>query len=496
MDIEWRPPQQPNGRILSYIISYKPAGNSSSRFEQIILDSSQLNFTLRNLKSSTDYIIGLRAKTQAGDGVQKLLQIKSGVPPELPEPPRAIVLRTIGQTSVELEFIPGYNGKTSIHKWLVEALIVFDSKYNGSKWHPVFEKSNAPNATKLLVDNLKPFTNYTLRMYAKNVKGISKPSQPTEVFQTLADVPSYTPEYLSARVKSLFVNTTRPSNIDILVKWSPIPTSKWNGIPFGYVLFVNECLTNVTNKIEIKFNKFKQTSYLIKGLGAYKCYKIGISAWNSVGLGPRTTEENFLVLNRTSQSRPSNYTYNVNLYNLNSTCIKVIWSGLDKAYWSGVLTGYLVRYQPVDQPVYKNDTSMEIINYFDYEDSDEYMADNDLVFLSNYKPKEVFFRLTSQNENDNSFETYLNGLISYTNYKIEILACTRAGCGQPSLPVSIRTLDYLPSRPMDLNFPSVNLTSVKLEWKPPRYPNGILSSYRIRYILKKIYTKLHGLIYT
>lgn len=135
------------------------------------MDASQTTFTLHNLKSSTEYIIGIRAKTQAGDGVQKLLQIKSGVPPELPEPPKAIVVRTIGRTSVELEFIPGFNGKTSINKWIVEALIVFNADLNASKWYVVYEKSNAPNATKLTVDNLRPFTNYTLRMFAKNVKG-------------------------------------------------------------------------------------------------------------------------------------------------------------------------------------------------------------------------------------------------------------------------------------------------------------------------------------
>jgi protein sidekick len=146
--------------------------SNSTKFSQIIVDSSQTTFTLHNLKSSTEYLIGIRAKTQAGDGIQKILQIKSGVPPELPEPPRAIVVRSIGRTSVELEFIPGYNGKTSINKWIVEALIVFNAEFNNSKWYVVYEKSNAPNATKLTVDNLKPFTNYTLRMFAKNVKGL------------------------------------------------------------------------------------------------------------------------------------------------------------------------------------------------------------------------------------------------------------------------------------------------------------------------------------
>lgn len=136
LEIEWCAPMQQNGRILSYVISYRPVNSISTttkfnkstsiqqpKFEHI----TQNNFTLKNLKLSTEYLIGIRAKTQAGDGQTKLTQIKSGVPPELPEPSKAIVIRTISNTFVELEFIPGFNGKTSISKWIVEALVVLNS---------------------------------------------------------------------------------------------------------------------------------------------------------------------------------------------------------------------------------------------------------------------------------------------------------------------------------------------------------------------------------
>lgn len=97
----------------------------------------------------------------------------------------------------------------------------------------------------------------------------------------------------------------------------------------------------------------------------------------------------------------------------------------------------------------------------------------------------VFYRITGQNERDFYFDTVLSSLLSHCTYKVEISACTRAGCGQPSLPVSIRTLDTLPARPLDLHFPYVNSTSVALEWSPPRYPNGQLAAYRVRYCLKR-----------
>jgi hypothetical protein len=229
---------------------------------------------------------------------------------------------------------------------------------------------------------------------------MSAASQSTEVFQTLADVPSATSTYLSARLKSPYINTTRANNINVLIKWSPIPSSKWNGIPLGYVLFVSECdqpsissTSNATKsaptRIEIKYSKYRSTSYLMRSLAAHKCYRFNIAAWNNVGLGSLRHED--LVLNRTSQSKPSNYTYNVNLYTINSTAIRVTWSKLDQAYANGLLTGYLIRYQPVHNTIQKADINDSVINYYDYsEPNNDENGDNDLIYMSNYKPKEVY----------------------------------------------------------------------------------------------------------
>lgn len=514
IDIEWKPPVQPNGRILAYIISFRPVLNNSQssppvKFEHVIVDAGQLNFTLRNLKSSTEYMLGIRARTQAGDGVQKLMQIKSGVPPELPEPPKAIVVRQIGQTWVELEFIPGYDGKTSINKWIVQALVVYNHNERSdslnetiasSKWKLVYEKSNAPNATKLLVENLKPFTNYTLRMLARNVKGVSQPSLATEVFETLADVPASTPDHLSARFNHLYASTTKSNDLDVLIKWTPIASEKWNGVPFGYVIFVDDCESTNTvssqRRHEIKYDKFRPCEYWLRSLSSYQCYRVSMSAWNSVGLGPKTPVDNQLVLNRTSQSRPSNYTYQVNLYSMNSSSVRVVWSPLDAKYHNGILIGYKIRYQPTDTKTINSTDEesgdREVISYYDNDDSNsENNYDNDLVLMSMYRAKETFYRVDSESNrrisktSSDMHETVLSNLLSYTSYKIEIAACTRAGCGQLSLPVSIRTQEYLPSRPIDLHFPAVNLTSVRLAWKAPRYPNGELLGFRVRYILKR-----------
>lgn len=451
----------------------------------MVLDASQHVYTLKNLQQSTEYLIGIKAKTKAGDGQIKYTQIKSGVPPELPEPPKAIVLRTIGNTFVELEFIPGYSGKTSISRWIVEALIVMDSEdyqnyinystLNANsnstssyfKWHRIYERSNAPNATKLTVDNLKPFTNYTLRMYSQNVKGISGASVPTELFQTRSDVPSVSPEYLGARLHTLYAATSKPADINVTVKWSPIPTSTWNGIPHGYVLQVKECGTNwppSNRTIRIGFNQLKQTVYQLHGLKSFQCYEIRMCAWNSVGLGPWTKPDNILKINRTSESRPSLAPASVNLYSINASCIKVVWQRLKPTteLTNGALIGYKIKYTA--------ESSERSNELFVEKEIESVMAVDD----TNKKMNLVTTQLV-----------YIHRLLSFTNYHIEIAGCTRAGCGVYSSPVSLRTNEYLSSEPVNLHFPFVNLTSVQLAWLAPVHPNGALSTYRVRYILKR-----------
>lgn len=181
-------------------------------------------------------------------------------------------------------------------------------------------------------------------------------------------------------------------------------------------------------------------------------------AWNNVGYGP-WSDKTFRI-EHTSESRPSIGPSNVNLYSINSSCIKVVWSKMKPNTTSGILIGYSITYSPETNSTRKS------------------------IFISNNSN-----RLLIDNTNKKITESliqsiYLTGLLSFTNYNVEISACTRAGCGITSSPVSLRTSEYLPSKPLKVHFKHVNQTSVQINWQPPKYPNGILNTYRIRYILK------------
>nr|1WIS_A Chain A, KIAA1514 protein [Homo sapiens] len=114
--------------------------------------------------------------------------ISSGVPPELPGPPTNLGISNIGPRSVTLQFRPGYDGKTSISRWLVEAQVGVVGE--GEEWLLIHQLSNEPDARSMEVPDLNPFTCYSFRMRQVNIVGTSPPSQPSRKIQTLQSGPS------------------------------------------------------------------------------------------------------------------------------------------------------------------------------------------------------------------------------------------------------------------------------------------------------------------
>lgn len=114
---------------------------------------------------------------------------------ERPGPPRYLGISNIQARTVVLQFDQGYNGRTSISNWIVEAK---EEETAVGFWRKIYEISK-PDATDILVKNLHPFTNYKLRIIAVNVVGPSEPSLPSRVFQTMQDTPEVPPGSLTVR---------------------------------------------------------------------------------------------------------------------------------------------------------------------------------------------------------------------------------------------------------------------------------------------------------
>jgi protein sidekick len=71
-------------------------------------------------QATTHYRFEVSAHTSVGKGPSTSATIQSGVEPVLPGPPSHLAVTNIEAFSVVLQFTPGFDGNSSIIKWIVE----------------------------------------------------------------------------------------------------------------------------------------------------------------------------------------------------------------------------------------------------------------------------------------------------------------------------------------------------------------------------------------
>lgn len=72
-------------------------------------------------------------------------------------------------------------------------------------------------------------------------------------------------------------------------------------------------------------------------------------------------------------------------------------------------------------------------------------------------------------------------LDKYTEYRIQILAFNPAGDGPRSKSITVKTLQGLPSAPVNLRFTDITMNSLKVSWDPPKKRNGDIIGYIVTY---------------
>jgi len=79
------------------------------------------------LQPTTHYTFQVAAWTSVGMGVVKTTTIQSGIEPVLPSPPTRLGVSNIEAFSVVLQFTPGFDGNSSITKWIVQVISLNNS---------------------------------------------------------------------------------------------------------------------------------------------------------------------------------------------------------------------------------------------------------------------------------------------------------------------------------------------------------------------------------
>ncbi|XP_043956286.1 protein sidekick-2 isoform X1 [Gambusia affinis] len=428
LKVSWKEPQEKNGILTGYRISWEEFNRTNTRVTHYLPNLTQ-EYKVTGLTALTTYTIQVAAMTSKGQGQLSSSTISSGVPPELPGPPTNLAISNIGPRSVNLQFKPGYDGKTSISRWLVEAQIGIIGE--NEEWLMVQELANEPDARSLEVLDLNPYTFYRFRMRQVNIVGTSPPSQPSRKIQTLQAPPDISPANVTLRTAS---------ETSLWLRWVPLPEWEYNGNPdfVGYRIQYFKAGSKGGVLSHVIMDRLER-EFTIEDLEEWTEYEVRVQAVNGIGSGPWSQA----VHGRTRESVPSSGPTNVSAFATTSSSILVRWGEVQEADRNGLILGYKVVYKEKD-----SDTAPH------------------------------FWAV----EGNNSHSVQLTGLGKYVLYEIQVLAFTRIGDGRSSSPPILeRTLDDVPGPPVGILFPEVRTTSVRLIWQPPAQPNGIILAYQITY---------------
>lgn len=404
LTLQWSKPTEINGILTGYQVKYRMKDSTDTKVVNLTEHESSLYVT--QLKALTHYWFEVVAWTAKGAGKTKTASIQSGIEPVLPEPPITLALSNIEAFSVVVQFTPGFDGNSSITKWIVEAQTA-----RNDQWFKIFEISE-PDASTLTVNGLSPYTQYKLRIISRNIVGDSAPSEPTKDFQTLQAKPKHAPYNVTVRAMS---------SSELRVRWIPLQQAEWFGNPKGYNIsyrIIEDSKTGNNESVNILIEDSTSNSYILKNLEEWSLYEIVVTACNEVG----PSVESPPALERTREAVPSSGPLRVDANATSSTTIVVRWSEVPKKAQNGQIEGFKVFYGAPGTP------GIPVLQ------------------------KKI--------ANNKTFTTTLTELKKFVIYHIQVLAYTRLGDGFLSMPpIRTQTEEDSPGIPSNVSFPDVSFTT-------------------------------------
>ncbi|XP_010844106.1 PREDICTED: protein sidekick-1 [Bison bison bison] len=292
--IVWQPPEEPNGIILGYQIAYRLASSSPNTFTTVEVGATVRQFTATELAPESAYVFRLSAKTRQGWGEPLEATVITTEKRERPAPPRELQVPQADVTarSLCLRWVPGSDGASPIRYFTLQL-----RELPRGQWQ-TYSSSISHEATACVVERLRPFTSYKLRLKATNDIGDSDFSAETEAVTTLQDVPGEPPRSVSV---------TPRTTSSVLIQWQPPRDESLNGLLQGYRIYYRELEYEAAPATESKTLKtpsalraeltaqssFKtvnssstETTYELTHLKKYRRYEVVLTAYNVIGEGP------------------------------------------------------------------------------------------------------------------------------------------------------------------------------------------------------------------
>ncbi|XP_054255345.1 neuronal cell adhesion molecule isoform X28 [Indicator indicator] len=343
-----------------------------------------------------------------------------------PNPPFDLELTGQLERSVELSWIPGDENNSPITNFVIE---YEDGLHEPGVWHYQTEVPGTQTTVQL---KLSPYVNYSFRVIAVNEIGRSQPSEPSEQYLTKSANPDENP----SNVQGI---GSEPDNL--VITWESLKGFQSNGPGLQYKVSWRQKDVDDEWTSVIVANVSK---YIVSGTPTFVPYEIKVQALNDLGYAPEPSE----VIGHSGEDLPMVAPGNVQVHVINSTLAKVHWDTVPLKTVRGHLQGYKVYYWKVQSLSIRSRRHVE--------------------------KKILTFR-------GNKTFGMLPGLEPYSSYKLNVRVVNGKGEGPASPDKVFKTPEGVPSSPSFLRITNPTLDSLTLEWGSPTHPNGVLTSYILKF---------------
>ncbi|XP_062139574.1 protein sidekick isoform X11 [Drosophila sulfurigaster albostrigata] len=433
--IIWDQPEDPNGEIRHYQVTYTLNGSSNLNYSRE-LAASDRTFRATNLLPERYYSFSVTAQTLLGWGKTATVLVyttNNRDRPQAPSEPQ-VSRSQIQANQITFSWTPGRDGFAPLRYYTVQM------RENEGPWQPLPERVD-PALSSYTALGLRPHTTYQFRIQATNDLGPSSFSRESILVRTLPAAPAVG----VGGLKVVPITTT-----SVRVHWNALETGMWNGdaATGGYrILYqqLSDFPTALQSTPKTDVMGINVNSVVLSDLQQDRNYEIVVLPFNSQGPGPATPPAAVYV----GEAVPTGEPRAVDAAPISSTEVRLRWKPPKQSMQNGDILGYkifyLVTYSPQALEVGRKwEEEIEVVSAT--------ATSHSLVFLD-----------------------------KYTEYRIQLLAFNPAGDGPRSAPVTIKTLQGVPSAPLNLRFSDITMQSLEVSWDPPKFLNGEILGYLVTY---------------
>uniref|UniRef100_A0A2K5CE44 Contactin-3 n=1 Tax=Aotus nancymaae TaxID=37293 RepID=A0A2K5CE44_AOTNA len=236
-----------------------------------------------------------------------------------PGPPGGVVVRNIGDTTIQLSWSRGFDNHSPIAKYILQARTPPAGKWKQVRTNPANIEGNAETAQVL---GLTPWMDYEFRVIASNILGTGEPSGPSSKIRTkeAGESPGCPKELSSGQPQLCWVPTLLTDGFGYLLSFRRQGSTHWQtarvpGADAQYFVYSNESVR------------------------PYMPFEVKIRSYNRRGDGP----ESLTALVYSAEEEPKVAPTKVWAKGVSSSEMNVTWEPVQQDM-NGILLGYEIRY--------------------------------------------------------------------------------------------------------------------------------------------------------